>query len=176
MRPITEITDLCLSGMKPHKLWSWEEWWAEIVDDIAPKKNTWAYHKWIAKRNQVKNQVNKELGKFLLAERLICVGEGKGLFLVDKVDVAGITIEQKVSRFMGHVEGANKVLQELATAKVLSDADKKMCLRVCGVFELQGNALLGTVVKMKSLPKPLRKSIIQQYSFDGNGEKREVVQ
>ena len=173
MKPLTETVDLCLAKMKHREVWTWEKWW-RLLGGTVPHRNTWAYHEWLEHRSKEKMRINRELAKFLQAERLICVGGGQGLYLVDKSEVTDITVEQKVTRFINHLENAEKTLQALATAKSLSSADIQTCLRMSSLFELQGNALLGTVAKMRSLPEPIRKKLKKKFRFDSDGEKRAI--
>ncbi len=162
MKPLTEITDLCLSKMKPDQIWTWEKWWKEIVGLDLPLGKSWAMHKWIELRNRIKGEVNRELARFMQAERLMCVGEGKGLYMVSGKEIADVMVEKKVLKFISHVERANEVLDVLSKAKNMSLTDKNTCKKMAGAFQMQGNALIGTMGQMRSLPKPLKKTILKK--------------
>ena len=165
MDSIVKITDKCLK-MKPNELWSWEKWAEDIVGLKVPAKKTYAYEKFISARNKFKAKVNKELARRNLPERVICVGGGKGVYLVNEKAVADTFVETKVRRFIRAVENSNIILRELSGAKQLSLDDKKMLTRVAGAFELQGNTLIGTISRMKSLPKPIKARLLKDLGIE----------
>ena len=165
MDSIVKITDKCLK-MKPNELWSWEKWAEDIVGLEVPAKKTYAYERFISARNRFKGNVNRELARRNLPERIICVGWGKGVYLVNEEAVADTFVETKVRRFIRAVENSNVVLRELSGAKQLSVEDKRMLSRVAGAFELQGNTLIGTISRMKSLPKPIKARLLKDMGIE----------
>jgi hypothetical protein len=148
--------------MKPHALFSWEDWWVQIVKDgEAPRHKTYAYSQFIDKRNKIKQQVNKELEKRKRPERLMCPGVGAGVYLVDEADVAELTTDQRIRKIVNTFENSQKQMSLLAASSRLSESDKSMLLRIAGLVELQQTSMIGTMARMKSLPPASKKRLLK---------------
>lgn len=163
MRPIAEITENCKRLMKPHELWSWQKW-SEIIlkDGEVPRNKTYTYQKWIEKRSKIKLQVNKELERQKVPERLQCPGGGQGIYLVNEEDVAEITSDKRVRKIVSCFEKSQKEMTRLAICERISGEDKRMLNRLSGLIELQQNTMIGTLSKMRSLPPATKKRLLKK--------------
>ena len=167
MRPISEIVDDCLEKMKPHKLFSWEDWWTDVVKDgPTPSNKTYAYWVWIRKRNDIKQEADKELARRKRPERFICPGCNQGIYLVGKEDVAEIKADVRVRKIVNCFITAHKEMFQLSLSSGLSDVDKKMLERVSSLVELQQNTMIGTLAKMRSLPPATKKKLLKHLGVE----------
>ena len=162
MRPISEIVDDCLGLMKPDKLFSWEEWWTNVVKNgQTPSYKTYAYWVWIRRRNDLKQEADRELARRKRPERLICPGCNQGIYLVGKDKVAEIKADSRVRKIVSCFIRSHKEMSQLSLCSGISDKDRKMLERISSMVELQQNTMLGTIAKMKSLPPATKKRILK---------------
>lgn len=167
MRPIAEITDNCLEMMSPHELFSWEDWWGKVIKNgDVPRHKTYAYTKYIQKRNYVKIVINKELQSRKRPERLVCPGAGQGVYLVCETDVAELTVDIRVRKIVSTFEIGSKEMRSLSLCEKISGEDKRMLSRLGGLIELQQNTMIGTMAKMKSLPPATKKRLLKHLGLD----------
>jgi len=167
MRPLAEITDNCLEYMKPHELWSWEDWWEKVIKNgEIPSRKTYAYEKFIDERNKIKININNELKRRKVPERLMCPGSGQGIYLVCEDDVAEITADKRVRKIVSTFEISHKEMSLLAVCNKISEEDKKMLLRLSDMVELQQNTMIGTMSKMRSLPPATKKRLLKKLGID----------
>ena len=173
MRPIAEVVDSCLAEMEPHKLFTWEDWWEQIAQNgPAPRSKTFAYAQFIDQRNKVKQHVNCELEKRKAPERLVCPGEGMGVFLVNESDVAEITTDKRIRKIVSTFESSQKQMSLLAQSKRLSEPDKTMLIRIAGLVELQQTSMIGTMARMRSLPAASKKRLLKHLGVVENKAKK----
>lgn len=149
--------------MKPHELWSWQKWWEVIVQNgEAPTHKTFAYAKFVEKRSKIKQQIDKELERQKVPERLQCPGGGQGIYLVNEEDVAEITSDKRVRKIVNCFEKGQKEMTRLAVCERISGEDKRMLSRLSGLIELQQNTMIGTLAKMRSLPPATKKRLLKK--------------
>ena len=167
MKPIAEMVDRCLELMKPSVHYSWREWYEDIIlAGAAPGKNTVAFHNWSNTRSKIKHKINRELLARKRPERLQCVGNGRGIFLLDASIVATVTAEEGVRKLISCFEYRKQAYLELATCTDLKLDDKKMLKRLGSFVDLQESTILGMIAKMKSLPTKMRTRLIADLSRD----------
>ena len=170
MKPLAEVVDRCLIMMKPNQLFDWEKWWTNIVQDgEAPCNKSWEYYKFIMKRNRLKKSINKEFEARRLPERLMCVGNGKGVYLINELgehNVADTTIHKRVCKIVRSFEISHKEMTKLAHCQRLSPEDQKALLRTSDLMELHGNTMIGTIAKIKSLPAPTKTRLLKSLGID----------
>jgi len=177
MKPLTEVVDRCLSMMKPHKLFDWAEWWTNVVEEgETPRNKSYEYYKFIMKRNRLKKSVNKELEARRLPERLICVGNGKGVYLVNETgehNVADTTIHKRVCKIVRAFEISHKEMTKLAHCQRLLPEDQKALLRTSDLMELHGNTIIGTIAKIKALPPATKTRLLKSLGIDTKSKKKD---
>lgn len=167
MKPIAEVTDACLRKMSSHKLFSWDNWWTHIVKNgPVPASKTYGYYKYIMARNEIKQSVNKELGRRKCAERLMCPGQNQGIYMVDEKDVAEITVDKRVRKIVSSFGISHREMMLLAQGKRISDEDRKMLERISTMVELQQNTMIGTMSKMRSLPAATKQKLLKHLGVD----------
>ncbi|MCK5016911.1 MAG: hypothetical protein KAS32_07545 [Candidatus Peribacteraceae bacterium] len=167
MRPIAEVTDDCESKMKPKDLFSWDEWWEDVIKNgTTPAHKTLAYHLWIKERSYIKGDINKELVRRKSPNRLICPGGGKGIYLVCEDDVAELTADTRVRKIVNCFEKGHSEMKMLAGCHKISVEDKKMLTRLSDLVELQQNTMIGTMSKMRSLPPDTKKRLLKHLGID----------
>ena len=163
MRPIEKIVNDCLKKMKAYKLFTFDKWWEDVVGaGSVPSRKSFAHYKWLEKRAILKNSVNRELQNRTRPARLLFVGGGQGVYLVDEKEIATLTVDKRVRRMMSCFENGAKQMRALALCEKISDTDKAMLKDVYGYFELQENTIIGTMAKMKSLPEPSRTRLLKK--------------
>jgi hypothetical protein len=163
MDSLTAIVDRSLAKMKPHDLWSWDKMGTDIFNNgEVPARKTYAYQKWIELRNAMKKRINRELAHRNRPERLICAGQGKGVYLINEEDVAQHCSEKHLRRAVTVFEGGKQEFDTFTKAVQVSLEDKKAMRRLSVMFELQCNTMLGSVANMKSLPAPIKKYLLKK--------------
>jgi hypothetical protein len=154
--------DDCEKLMKPHELFTWDSWWENIVKaGEIPKRRTYLDQIWMEDRRHLKRHINKELAKKKSPNRLICLGHGRGIYLVCEKDVAEITADMRIRKIVDCFELSNKEMIELAKCNKISEIDRKMLNRLGDLVELQQNTMIGTMSRMKSLPPSTKKRLLK---------------
>lgn len=167
MRPIAEITDDCENKMTPYELFSWEKWWENIIQNgTVPAHKTLLYHLWIRKRSYLKADINKELARRKSPNRLMCPGAGKGIRLVNEIEVAEITSDTRIRKIVNCFEKGHNEMKMLAGCHKISVEDKKMLTRLSDLVELQQNTMIGTMSKMRSLPPATKKRLLKHLGLE----------
>ena len=167
MRPIAKVTDDCEKRMKPHELFSWEDWWVKIIKNgNVPAHKTYAYQKWTSRRCEAKDFINKELLRRKSPNRLMCVGAGQGIYLVCEDDVAELTADKKVRKIVRCFENSHKEMIGLACCEKISGEDKRMLSRLSSLIELQQNTMIGTMAKLRSLPPATKKRLLKHLGVE----------
>jgi len=160
MRPINEIADDCLRLMKPHQNYSNYEWWENIIKNgEAPRKGTVKYYQWMQERSRTKDAANKYFERKRLPERLMFVGHGDGIYLVDEEDVIEITTDQRARKVLNVFKKGSEVMKGFIACERLSTEDRELAQDMKGFFNLTANSILGTMLRMKSLPESTKKTI-----------------
>lgn len=172
MKPLCEIVDRCLRLMKPYQIFSWEDWWEKVIQDgEVPTCKTAKHYKWIEKRLRAKNSINKELERRNRPERIIPVGYGQGVYLIDEKEVAPHTVDRRVRRIVGCVETGQKEMRGLEACPELPDKDKAMVKNVNGVLALWQNTILGTLAKL-DLQEDTKKRLMKHLGLPAAKEKK----
>ena len=165
LKPIADMTDSCLN-MAAHRNFTWQEWWKGVLGlGSAPAKRTVEYADFIDLRHKTKDRINRELRARGRAERLKSIGNGKGVFLVDKTDVAILTIEEATRNL---VSAANPQIIEcdcLAECMQLSDKDRRTLRSTMDFFRAQKDAVLIGISRLPSLPEAARVEIVKKLGF-----------
>ena len=167
MRPIADIADDCEKYMKPHELFSWEEFWINIAKNGGtPAHKTFAYSKWVEERCRLIRDINKEYTRRKSPSRMICPGSSRGVYRVSEEDVAEITADIRVRKIVNCFEKSHKEMGLLSVCNKISISDRKMLKRLSGMVELQQNTMIGTMAKMKSLPLETKKRLLKKLGFE----------
>ena len=161
MESIEKITDASLQKMKPGYLWSWGDWAEKIAKIEMPVKETYEYQKFIAQRNQLKQQVNKELARRKLPDRLECLGNGEGIYLLNEKTVSEKYAEKGMRKVVNVLKIRAREFEALIKSPKLPDQDRTMLRRLTGTFEQERNGLIGSVVRMRSLSAPAKKRLLK---------------
>lgn len=167
MRPISDITNDCLKMMKPHELFTWEKLWEKIFrNGEAPARKTKAYYTWLQERSREKNRINDELIRRKAPQRLIPVGHGQGVYLVNEEDVAEITIDKRARKMMGTFKRGRREMKNFIECDAISAEDKKMLIGMSGLIELQQDTMTVAIAKMPCLPEPTKKRLYKSIGID----------
>ena len=167
MRPIAEVTDDCEKEMKPHELFSWENWWTDVIKNgEIPARKTYKHEKWIMQRSKLKQKINKELERRKSPNRLICPGGGQGIYIVNEMDVAEITADEGVRKIIRCFEKRDKEIFGLLSAMKISIENKRMLSRLRNMFELQQSTIIGMIANMRSLPPATKKRILKHLGIE----------
>lgn len=165
LKPIADLTDSCLL-MPTHRQYSWQEWWKDVLGlGSAPARKTLEWAEFLDIRNKIKGRINRELRARNRAERLKSVGNGKGLYLVDKADVAMITVEEAARNL---VHAANQPIVEcdcLAECSQLSERDRRTLRSTVDFLRAQKDAALIGISRLPSLPEAARTEIVKKLGF-----------
>ena len=173
MDSLCKIVDRCLKLMKPYQMFPLEKWWEEIIrDGEVPPHKSYKYQKWISKRCRLKNSVNKELERRKRPERLMFIGHGEGIRLVDENEVGEITVDRRVRKIISIFERGQKEMVRLAICDKMSTEDRTMLTDMARMIELQQNTIIGTMAKMPSLPEPTKKRILKHLGIKLPAKKR----
>lgn len=175
MKPLAEVVDRCLNLMRTGELLAWDEWWINVVQDSpVPHHKSWEYYKFIMLRNRVKKSINKELEARRLPERLMCVGNGEGVYLVNETgehNVADTTIHKRICKIVRTFEISHKEMEKLAICQRISSEDRKALTRTSDLVELQQNTMIGTMAKMKSLPPASKTRLLKSLGISTTSKK-----
>lgn len=173
MDSLCKVVDRCLKHMKPYQLYSWEQWWEKFIQDgDVPRHQSYKYQKWLERRVREKNSINKELERRKQPQRLILVGHGEGIQLVDENEVSEITVDKRVRKIVSTFERGRKEMVCLAVCEKISTEDRTMLTDMGRMIELQQNTIIGTMGKMPSLPEPTKKRILKHLGIKLPPKKR----
>lgn len=173
MKPIAEMTDLCLKNMKPGHLYCFEDWWEKILGlDALPNKKTYDYMKWsTCTRGKVYQQINRELALRKVPDRLEAVGNGKGIFRLNVETVASYKIDKRVRSLMSKIECTMSDWNALSHSAGLSPSQIRMLNASTDWMQMSENMMLGTLAKLP-IAKETKSKLLKRLSAGPNGKRK----
>ena len=170
MKPIAEMTDNSLKKMKPNEIYTFVDWWENILGlpELTHKK-TYEYMKWATcSRGKVMQRINKELAARKKAERLIAIGNGKGLYLIDSQKLASFSVDKRVRGFIQKLETTMAEWNEIKLSEDLPPADKRMLNAAEGWLQVNENMMIGTLIKLPLLQDGTKNKLMKKLGIEPN--------
>lgn len=166
LKPTADMTDAVLKKMRRHRNYSWEEFWASVLAlSPPPAKGTVAHWQWMDLRIKAKRRINRELRLRGRPERLKVIGQGKGVFVIDKTDVAPVTVEDAARRLVKAPDSFIVELDALAECPQLDPKDRRMARSMMDLLQNQKDATLLGISRLPSLPEAARRTIVKKLGF-----------
>lgn len=143
-----------------------------IQDGEAPTHKSYKHCKWIEQRVRLTMSINKELGRRKRAERLIAIGHGEGLYLVNEEDIAELVLDKRVRKIVSSMQAASKEMRAVAICDKIPTEDKMALLDSGRMVEITQNGYLATMVRQRSLPKPIKQRILKHLGIKTPAKKK----
>ncbi len=143
---------------------TWDDWWTTVIGEDVPREPSLSHEKYKKDRLAIKNLINSEFAALKDSHRLI-VENTKGVYLLNGVEAVREMLKRKFRQAFNAVTNRIQRFEELAECDVCPE-DAKMLKRLAASSDDNYNALIGTVVRMRSLPVSTKQMLLAEMGCD----------
>lgn len=166
-RPIEDLAIECLDKMKPKQIWTFRDWWEKVLLlGTLPHKKTYEYMLWATqKRGKVYDSINKYYILHGLATRLICVGNGEGVYLVDAESLVEVVLDRRVRRCISMFKNGMKQFHQIKESDEINTKHKHIMTAAEGWLGMIQTTALGTFAQLP-ITAALKQTILKELGID----------